>query len=111
MLDPAQAPMLIQITVEDRDVVDAVTDEGCTDLGLPVTYPVDETGHEVCWGRCQPIGRNAWESGEAGMVCRSAATHDRTGEQLALFRRAGDHALRVDLGVRRLVSVTNNHST
>ena len=95
MLDPAQAPLLIQSAVRDTDFVDAVTDEGCTDLGLPVTYPVDEDGNEVGWDRCQPIGRHAWDAGEAGIACRSAATRDRAAEELALFRRAGDRALLV----------------
>lgn len=96
MLDPAQAPVLIQTTVQDTGVVDAVTDEGCAELGLPVIYPLDEDGNEVGWDRCQPIGRHAWDAGESGIACRSAATLDRTGEELALFRRAGDRALPID---------------
>jgi RES domain-containing protein len=89
MLDPAQAPVLIETVVDRADFVDAVTDEGCIDLGLPVTYPLDEKGNEVGWDRCRRIGREAWEAGEAGIACRSAATPDRTGEELALFPRAG----------------------
>lgn len=96
MLDPAQAPLLIQTTVDDGDFVDAVTDEGCLDLGLPATYPVDEKGNEVGWDRCQPVGHEVWQAGEAGIACRSAAPRDRSGEELAVFRRAGDPALRVD---------------
>ena len=96
MLDPAEAPVLIRTAVENTAFVDVVTDEGCTDLGLPVTYPIDEDGNEVGWDRCQPIGHQAWETGEAGVACRSAATRDRTGEELALFRRGGDRALLVD---------------
>lgn len=96
MLDPAQAPVLIQTGVDGADFVDAMTDEGCRELGLPVTYPVDETGNEVGWDPCQPIGLRAWESSEAGIACRSAATRDRTGEELALFRRAGAPAPRID---------------
>lgn len=41
MLDPARAPLLIQTTVDDGDFVDAVTDEGCLDRGLPATYPLE----------------------------------------------------------------------
>jgi hypothetical protein len=41
MLDAAQAPLLIQTTVDDGDFVDAVTGEGCLDLGLPATYPLE----------------------------------------------------------------------
>ena len=96
MLDPARAPVLIQTTVKEAPFVDAVTDEGCVDLGLPITYPLDADGHEVGWERCQPIGRRAWDSSESGIACRSAATHHRTGEELALFVRAGDPALPID---------------
>ncbi len=96
MLDPAQAPVLIQTTVKETDVVDAVTDEGCVDLGLPITYPLDADGHEVGWACCQPIGRRAWDASESGIACRSAATHDRTSEELALFVRSGDPALPID---------------
>ncbi len=94
MLDPAQAPVLIETAVGSRNFVDAVTDDGCVDLGLP-TYPLDEGGGEVGWNRCHPIGLDAWRAGDAGMACRSAATHDRSGEELAAFRRSGDRALRV----------------
>jgi RES domain-containing protein len=96
MLHPAQAPVLIQTTVDDAAFVDAVTDEGCIELGLSVTYPVDAKGNEVGWDRCQPIGSKAWEAGEAGVACRSAVTPDRTGEELALFHRAENPVLRVD---------------
>jgi hypothetical protein len=96
MLDPARAPLLIQTVVDETDFVDAVTDNGCIELGLPVTYPFDERGNEVGWERCRPIGLDAWQAGEPGIACRSAATPDRTGEELALFRGAGDAALRVD---------------
>ncbi|HTY77420.1 MAG TPA: RES family NAD+ phosphorylase [Candidatus Bathyarchaeia archaeon] len=96
MLDPARAPVLIQTTVRNAEFVDAVTDDGCIDLGLPVTYPLDEAGNEVGWDRCQPIGRRAWDAGESGIACRSAATHDRAGEELALFVRTGDLALPID---------------
>jgi hypothetical protein len=96
MLDPARAPVLIRTAVKDTDFVDAVTDEGCADLGLPVTYPLDEEDNEVGWDRCQPIGRHAWDAGESGIACSSAATHDRAGEELALFVRPRDPALPID---------------
>jgi hypothetical protein len=96
MLDPAQGPVLIETTVTDTGFVDAVTDEGCVDLGLPVTYPLDDEGKEVGGDRCQPIGSRAWDAGKSGIACRSAATHDRAGEELALFVRAGEPALPVD---------------
>ena len=100
MLEPAQAPVLIETSVDGTDFVDAVTPDGCLELGLPASYPLDEQGNEVGWNRCRAIEAAAWEAGEAGIACRSAATHDRAREELALFRRAGDRALRVN---RRLL--------
>jgi 2-keto-3-deoxy-L-rhamnonate aldolase RhmA len=96
MLDPARAPVLIRTTVKQADFVDAVTDEGCVDLGLPVSYPLDGAGQEVGWERCQPVGRRVWDAGESGIACRSAASRDRISEELALFARAGDKALTID---------------
>lgn len=95
MLNPDEAPVLIETTVDPADFVDALTDAGCIELGLPVSYPVDEHGRDVDWDRCRPIGLAAWQAGEAGIACRSAATPDRSGEEIALFRRAGHPALRV----------------
>ena len=68
--------------------VDALSARGLESLGLPATYPVHGNGRRVSWSRCQPIGRKAWEDGEAGIACRSAAVQPGTpGEELALFAR------------------------
>lgn len=96
LLKPEEAPLLAETTVVDADYVDIVSDAGCAEVGLPITYPVDAQGHEVDRGRCQQIGLGAWQAGERGIACRSAATHDRTGEELALFRREGESPLVVN---------------
>lgn len=95
MLRPEEAPALVQTTAEEAEFIDVVSDEGCVAAGLPATYPLDENDREIGWDRCQPIGLRAWHAGEAGIACRSAATPDRSGEELALFGRAGQPALRV----------------
>ena len=100
LLRPEQTPLLVETTVAEADYVDVITDEGCREVGLPTTYPVDTHGHEIDRGRCQEIGSRAWQAGERGIACRSAATHDRSGEELALFRREGESPLPVN---RRLI--------
>jgi|SRR2546422_10599873 len=96
LLRPEQTPLLVETTVAEADYVDVITDEGCREVGLPTTYPVDTHGHEIDRGRCQEIGSRAWQAGERGIACRSAATHDRSGEELALFRREGESPLPVN---------------
>jgi len=99
-LRPEDAPLLIETAVADADFVDVVTDEGCVAVELPATCPLHRNGREVGWARCQPIGLQAWGAAEAGIACRRAATRDRAGEELALFRRPGQAALGV---VRRFL--------
>ena len=100
LLRPEQTPLLVETTVAEAEYVDVITDAGCREVGLPTTYPVDTHGHEIDRGRCQEIGSRAWQAGERGIACRSAATHDRSGEELALFRREGESPLPVN---RRLI--------
>ena len=100
LLRPEQAPLLVETTVAEAEYVDVISDAGCSEVGLPTTYPVDAHGHEIDRGRCQQIGSRAWQAGERGIACRSAATHDRSGEELALFRREGESPLPVN---RRLI--------
>jgi hypothetical protein len=68
---------------EDR-YVNAVTDAGLRDLGLPKTYPLDSRRRLVPWRRCQPIGLQAWDRGLPGVAARSARA---AGEELAYFGR------------------------
>ncbi len=91
-LDPDAAPVLIHTNVPDDDYVDAVTDGGLAALGLPTTYPQDARGLSIPHDVCQPIGLGAWNDGERGIACRSAARTATAGmEELAFFGRRELH--------------------
>ncbi len=87
-LDPEQGPLLIQTDVPEDRFVDAVSDRGLASLGLPASYPVDPGGSSISHAVCQPISQRAWDGGEPGIACRSAAqTAPVGGEELAYFAR------------------------
>lgn len=86
-LDPDRGPLLIHTSVPKQPYVDAVADRGLSALGLPNSYPLDGRGEAVGHDVCQPIGEQAWNAGEAGIACRSAASVPTTGEELAYFKR------------------------
>ena len=87
-LEPDDGPMLVHTRVPDDQYVDAVSAEGLAELGLPATYPVDERGEAIPHAVCQPIGQAAWDAGERGIACRSAARTAPPGaEELAFFAR------------------------
>ena len=66
-----------------------ITDAGCASAGLPATYPKDAARATIPHAICQPIGKAAYDDGEPGIACRSAAPGTaRTDEELALFSRA-----------------------
>lgn len=97
-LEPDQGPVLIHTQIPDNQYVDAISDRGLKSLGLPQTYPFDEHGEVIPHNTCQPIGQRAWDEGEHGIACRSAApTAPAAGEELAFFDRQG---LRVHRRVR-----------
>jgi hypothetical protein len=77
-LNPTMRPHLQLVEVTACTPIDAVTDDGLTALGLPVTYP-DKVGHSVC----RPIGKRIQSAGHCGIACRSAARVG--GEELALL--------------------------
>src|SRR5712692_1514022 len=55
LLEPREAPVLVQTTVTDAHYVGIITDEGCVDAGLPKEYPNEPSqGGVVAWERCQP---------------------------------------------------------
>ena len=97
--DLQTGPVLVRTTVRRDRYVNAVTDSGLRDLGLPKTYPLDSRRRLVPWHRCQPIGLRAWEAGLPGVAARSAAyarvpdgrsggaTRFTVGEELAYFGR------------------------
>lgn len=86
-LDPDEAPVLATAEIHRQSFVDLVTDKGCAAAGLSATYP-RRKGQAIGWGECQPIGLEAWQQGESGIACRSAApAMKNTDEELALFPR------------------------
>lgn len=97
LLEPRQAPVLVQTPVLEADYVDIITDEGCVEAGLSKQYPNEPGGGVVAWERCQPIGVAAWAAGDPGVACRSAApTAPAGGEELAWFARTETSALKVE---------------
>jgi hypothetical protein len=86
-------PVLIETDVPSAGFVDITSDLGCVKAGLPDTYPLDVNGKEVPHAVCYPIGREAFDVGEPGIACRSAAIpHPPYFEELAWFQR-GDGPL------------------
>lgn len=78
-----------------RRFVDAVSSAGLTQLGLPATYPLTTGGATVPRSRCRPVGASAYDAGEGGIACRSAAEAAKgtwVGEELALFDFASGQA-------------------
>ncbi|HET6171165.1 MAG TPA: RES family NAD+ phosphorylase [Gaiellales bacterium] len=95
---PERLPALVEAEVPQARYVDAVSARGLASLDLPPTYPLDGRGRVIAHRRCQAIGRAAWEAGEPGVACRSAAPGaPPDGEELALF----DRGLRLKPGRRR----------
>jgi hypothetical protein len=86
--------VLVSATLPSRQqVADAVTDEGLAALGLPGSYPLDESGDRVPHETCQPIGASVHDLGLRGVHARSAATPDGVGRELAWFpARPSSHA-------------------
>ena len=82
-----RGPVLVTTTVPEDQYVDAVTSRGLAAIGLPATYPLEAKGSLVAHAKCQPIGRNAWDAGEPGIVCRSAVAMTKGAEELAFFDR------------------------
>jgi hypothetical protein len=80
--DLRTGPLLVRARVPEDRYVNAVTEAGLRDLGLPKTYPLDGRRRLVPWRRCQPIGLRAWEDGLPGVAARSARAD---GEELAYF--------------------------
>lgn len=72
---------------DSQVAADVVTDGGVAAAGLPPTYPADADGRRVAHEICQPIGVEAYEVGLDGVHCRSAATLDGAGRELAWWPR------------------------
>ena len=86
-LDPDTAPILVSTEVPSDEFVDIVSDGGCMAAGLPTSYP-RMNGGIVGHATCQPMGQTAWDDGQPGIACRSAAaTASDSDEELAWFDR------------------------
>lgn len=83
-LDPPWVLVAAALPRRQR-VADAVTPAGLAALGLPRGYPLDDSGRPVPRQRCQPLGSAVRDAGLAGVSCRSAATEDGSGRELAWF--------------------------
>jgi hypothetical protein len=87
-IDPVEGPLLVTAHVPGAEFVDIVTDEGCINAGLPVSYPLGPSGERIGHADCQPIGLRAWDTGEWGIACRSATQNAPSqAEELAWFER------------------------
>lgn len=72
-LDPATAPVLVEVEIPAGNAADAFTDQGLAALGLPATCPRRTRGAFVPRQECQPIGRADYDADFDGIDCRSAA--------------------------------------
>ena len=84
-LDPATAPVLVEVTVPAGQAADAYSGDGLVSLGLSHTYPHNAGGSLIPHSACQPIGEAVFDAGLDGVDYRSAAAGgDR---ELAWFPR------------------------
>lgn len=109
------AYVLVVATLPQRQTcADAVSVDGLRALGLPDTYPLDSTGALIGHSVCQAIGKRVRTRGLRGVWCRSAATTDGRGRELAWFpatsrstaRKAWENAL--PLGAWRYAATWND---
>lgn len=68
-----------------QQVADAESERGVRSLGLPPEYPSDADGKTVGHEVCQEIGVRVRQARLRGVWCRSAATPDGSGRELAYF--------------------------
>lgn len=68
-----------------REALDVVTAEGVRAAGLPAGYPRNRNGSLVGHGRCQRIAAQARAAGYDGVLARSAATIDGSGQELSCW--------------------------
>jgi hypothetical protein len=72
-LDPATAPLLLDVSLPGGASAAAFTDDGLVELGLPTTYPTEVGGALIPHAACQPVGQDVFDAGLDGVDCRSAA--------------------------------------
>lgn len=83
-LRPDRRRVVYELRLSQDRLVDAVSDEGLSALGLPPGYP-EGVGHDVT----QPIGQALHDQGHPGLWCRSSVLPPA--QEIALFT---DHARR-----------------
>jgi RES domain len=99
-LDEAELHDLVDLEVPEQAWLDCVSDGGLKAVGLPVSYPRHPDGRAVEHSECQPVGQAAFDEGQPGVACRSAAGGATLAdEELAMFVRAG--RLKVTMTGRR----------
>lgn len=82
--DDAYTLALVRLPTSQR-AADAVSAQGLAALGLPSSYPLRSDGKMIDRAVCQPIGKRVRELGLNGVWCRSAASTDGRGRELAWF--------------------------
>ncbi len=76
--------VLLRLPVSQR-AADAVSENGLAALGLPSSYPLGIDGKVIDHAVCQPIGEQVRRLRLNGVWCRSAASADGRGRELAWF--------------------------
>ncbi len=82
--DDAYTLVLLRLPTSQR-AADAVSVQGLAALGLPSSYPLDIDGNVIDRAVCQPIGTQVRELRLNGVWCRSTASADGRGRELAWF--------------------------
>jgi hypothetical protein len=84
-LDDDAFVLVAAVLPRRQDVADGVSSDGLRRLGLPPSYPEDARGDPVGVEVCRPIGAGVRKLGLRGVWCRSAASRDGGGRELAWF--------------------------
>lgn len=84
-LDPATAPVILDVELPTGLVADAYTHQGLSAVGLPPTYPFDGDGVPVPHQPCQAVGQASFDAGLQGVDCKSAVAGGN--RELAWFPR------------------------
>jgi len=84
LADDAYTLVLLRLPTS-QCAADAVSVQGLAALGLPSSYPLGIDGKVIDRAVCQPIGNRVRELRLNGVWCRSAASADGRGRELAWF--------------------------
>jgi hypothetical protein len=84
-LDDDAFVLVAAVLPRSQEVADAVSAAGLRGLGLPESYPEDAGGDPVGVEVCRPVGAGVRSLGLRGVWCRSAASSDGGGRELAWF--------------------------